>query len=341
MTFTILRKIFALLGIFCFASLVWLSYQIFIHITTPLQLNAESQIFEIRKGQSTSHIAENLFAAKLIRNPTAFKLYSQWTGQSSQIQAGEYRLTASMKIPEILSLLTEGKTISYPITFPEGTNQYEVAEILANKNIAKKEDFLKASKDQDLIQKLLGQKLLSFEGYFFPETYHFEKETDPHIIIEKMVQRFLTAYQQIMSEKAAPFHLNRHDIVRLASIVEKETGVAHERPRIASVFLNRLAKNMRLQSDPTIIYGILVQTGVSIKNIKRKDIMSKNPYNTYTIKGLPLEPISNPGHKALHAVVFPEKTDDLYFVSRNDGSHQFSKTYTEHKKAVQKYQLKQ
>ena len=338
MTFTILRKILAFLGIVGFASVVWLSYQIFIHIATPLQPDAKPQIFEIRKGQSTTHIAQNLFEAQIIRNPTAFKWYSQWTGQSSQIRAGEYRLAASMKIPEILSLFTEGKSLSYPITFPEGINHYEIAETLANKSIVKKEDFLKASKDQDLIQKLLGQKLLSFEGYFFPETYHFEKETEVHVVIETMVKRFLTVYQQIMSENPAS-HLNRHDIVRLASIVEKETGVAHERPRIASVFLNRLAKNMRLQSDPTIIYGILAQTGVLIKNIKKKDIMSKNPYNTYTIKGLPLEPISNPGHKALHAVVFPEKTDYLYFVSRNNGSHYFSKTYAEHKKAVQKYQL--
>ena len=335
----VIRRFFAFLGVLCFTALLALSYQIFIWMVVPYQIKAEPIVFEVQKGQSTHQIAKNLFEQGLIYRPEVFKLYSQWTGQSGQIRAGEYRLSASMRMSEILSTITEGKGISYPITFPEGINLYEIADILESKQIVKKVDFFKASRDQDLIQKLLGQKLLSFEGYFFPETYHFEKQTEASVVIETMVQRFLSVYRDVMSIDGASSHLNRHDIVRLASIVEKETGLATERPRIASVFLNRLQKNMRLQSDPTIIYGILAKTGVLIKNIKKKDITTKNPYNTYVIKGLPLEPIANPGRLAIHAVVFPEKTDDLYFVSRNDGSHYFSKTYTEHKEAVRKFQL--
>ena len=126
-----------------------------------------------------------------------------------------------------------------------------------------------------------------------------------------MVKKFLVIYRQVMAQENAHTELDRHDIVRLASIVEKETGAPHERPRIAAVFLNRLQKKMRLQSDPTIIYGILAETGVLIKNIRKKDITNKNPYNTYTVHGLPLEPIANPGREALHAVVFPEETDEF------------------------------
>lgn len=339
-----LQRVFMLCGLLVSLALIGLSYQIFIWLAVPYKKQAEPQVFEVLKGQSTHQVAQGLFQADLIAQPMVFKFYSQWVGHP--IRAGEYRLSAAMKISDILKVLTTGKSISYPITLPEGINLYEIADILDQKNIVKKEAFLQASQNPDLIQKLLGQRLLSLEGYFFPETYHFEKNTKVQVVIETMVKRFLKVYQDVMSLEGASVlpdqhNLDRHDIVRLASIIEKETGVGDERPRIASVFLNRLQKNMRLQSDPTIIYGILAQTGVLIKNIKKSDIMAKNPYNTYTIKGLPLEPIANPGRLALHAVVFPEKTEDLYFVSRNDGTHHFSKTYSEHLEAVKKYQLKQ
>ena len=334
-----IRRIFTFLGVMVCLIFIGISCQIFVWIVTGHKKQAEPQIFEIAKGRSTHQVAQKLYQEGLISNVLLFKLYSQINGQG--IKAGEYRLSAAMRMSEILDIITLGKSISYPVTFREGINLYEIASILDEKNIVEREEFLKASKDQEFIENLLGEKLLSLEGYFFPETYHFEKKSNIKNVIAVMVRRFLITYEQIMAQENAQSSLNRHDIVRLASLVEKETGVAHERPRIAAVFLNRLHKKMMLQSDPTIIYGILVQTGVLIKNIKKQDIINKNPYNTYTIYGLPLEPIANPGRKALHAVVFPEKTDDIYFVSRNDGTHYFSKTYDEHKKAVRKYQLNQ
>ncbi len=335
-----IRKLLAFLGVVFFLVLLGASYQIFVWVTLPHKTQAESQIFQVIKGQSTDQIALALEQKDLIHNALFFKFYSQATRQGRKIKAGEYRLSATMKIPEILDILTLGKSISYPVTFPEGINIYEMAEILENKNIVQKDKFLKACKDQALIQRLLGQKLLSLEGYLFPETYHFEKNTQVQIVIETMVKRFLKVYREVMSEENAKTSLSQHDVVLLASIVEKETSIDYERPHIASVFFNRLNKKMRLQSDPTIIYGILVQTGQLIKNIKKKHITTYNPYNTYTIHGLPLEPIANPGQQSIHAVIFPKQTDDLYFVSRNDGTHYFSKTYDEHKKAVRKYQIR-
>ena len=335
-----IKKVFIFLSIVICVLLIGLSCQVFIWITSPYKKQAEPKVFEITKGQSTHEIAQKLYQEELISNATLFKIYSRFNKQGEKIKTGEYHLSATMKMSEILNTITLGKSISYPITFPEGTNLYEVADILEEKNILQKNEFLNLSKDQVFIESLLGQKFLSFEGYLFPETYHFEKKSNPKTVIEAMVKRFLLVYSQITKQNNAHTNLNRHDIVRLASIVEKETGAPHERPRIAAVFLNRLNKNMMLQSDPTIIYGILAQTGILIKNIRKRDITNPNPYNTYTIHGLPLEPIANPGREALHAVFFPEKTDDLYFVSRNDGTHYFSKTYSEHKKAVRKYQLK-
>ncbi len=335
-----IKRIFTFLSIVICVLVIGLACQIFMWITSPYKKQAESKVFEITKGQSTQEVAQKLYQEEFIRDPTLFKVYSRLNKQGEKIRAGEYHLSAAMTMPEILNIITLGKSVSYPITFPEGINLYEIADILEEKNILQKSEFLKLSKDQTFIENLLDQKLLSFEGYFFPETYHFEKKSNPKTVIETMVKRFLVVYSQVMQQKNSQTELNRHDIVRLASIVEKETGTPHERPRIAAVFLNRLRKKMMLQSDPTIIYGILAQTGILIKNIRKKDIINPNPYNTYTIHGLPLEPIANPGREALHAVLFPEKINDLYFVSRNDGTHYFSKTYSEHKKAVKKYQLK-
>jgi UPF0755 protein len=153
-----------------------------------------------------------------------------------------------------------------------------------------------------------------------------------------MVERFLAVLSQI-PKNALYKKMGRHKVVTLASIIEKETGAPEERPLISSVFHNRLAKNMRLQTDPTIIYGILQKSGVMPSNIRKKDILEPTDYNTYTIFGLPPGPISSPGQLALEATLYPEKSDYLYFVSKNEGRHYFSKTYDEHKKAVEKYQL--
>ena len=169
------RKFFVFLSIAICIAFIGLACQIFIWITSPHKKQAEPKIFEIIKGQSTHQIAEELHQEDLINNVILFKLYIKFNRQSMKIQAGEYHLSAAMRMSEILDKITLGKTISYPITFPEGINLYEIADILEEKNIVKKSEFLETSKDQTFIEDILDQKLLSLEGYLFPETYHFEK----------------------------------------------------------------------------------------------------------------------------------------------------------------------
>ena len=238
----------------------------------------------------------------------------------------------------------EGKTRLHRITFYEGYNIYEMAKALEEGNFLDKEKFISLFHDPDLIYELLKQKKDSLEGYLFPDTYHIPMPVDPEKLIRKMVRGFFKVYDKISQEglKTAgvgSLRLTRHESVILASLVEKETGLAEERSLIASVFYNRLKKKMRLESDPTILYGMMREAGDLVTlNIRKKDILRKTPYNTYRLSGFPAGPISNPGEESLRAVFEPKESSFLYFVSRNDGSHIFSKTYEEHKKAVDLYQ---
>jgi UPF0755 protein len=180
----------------------------------------------------------------------------------------------------------------------------------------------------------------SLEGYLYPETYSFSKFTGATAIVTTMVEKFLNEFQQVIGPIPLPFRgLARHQLVILASMIEKETGAPQERPLIASVFYNRLAKNMKLQSDPTTMYGYLVETGKPLKNITRNDLLRATPYNTYTVPSLPLGPIGNPGRDAIAAAVKPAESGYFFFVSHNDGTHQFSGTLADHNNAVKKFQL--
>ena len=208
---------------------------------------------------------------------------------------------------------------------------------LEQKGFLNQRDFISLSVDSDLIHNLLGEKVDSLEGYLFPDTYNISKPVSPKTLIKLMIHRFLTVYPNLSGQP--PIKLSRHEIVTLASIVEKETGAPQERNLIAGVFYNRLKQNMRLESDPTILYGMTKEQNKLIElNIRKKDILKKTPYNTYRINGFPAGPISNPGVKSLQAVFTPQNSDFLYFVSRNDGTHVFSTNFKAHQKAVNRYQ---
>jgi UPF0755 protein len=181
----------------------------------------------------------------------------------------------------------------------------------------------------------MGIQAESLEGYLFPDTYYFPRNTPIDRIIQTMLDRFNTVFTPAWADRARGIGLSRHQVVTLASIIEKETGAAGERPLIASVFHNRLARGMRLQSDPTVIYGIEDFDG----NLTRAHLETPTPYNTYQVAGLPPGPIASPGRAALEAALFPEETDYLYFVARGDGTHQFSTRLDEHNEAVRRYQL--
>ena len=273
--------------------------------------------FEVPKGESVRSILFRLQEKKLIRKIIPY----HWFLRQRNFKTGEYRLSFQQSPFAIFNQLSKGKVITYSVTFPEGLNMFEIAEILDQKNLAQKEEFLKLCQDEDFIQALLGEKRESLEGYLYPNTYQFTKGIPPEKLIRAMTQEFLKIYSR-MNPRA---DLSRHQIVILASIVEKETGASFERKKIAGVFYNRLKKGMRLESDPTILYGILMETGKMPFNIRKKDILRKTAYNTYRIEGFPKGPIANPGKFALQAVLEPENHSLYFFVSRNDGTHVFQK----------------
>ena len=304
--------------------------------------STEEVVFEIPTGKSFRYIAEQLEKQGVVSSAFNFRILAKLTHQDAKVKMGEYALNRSMTPGEVLSVLVSGKSILYPITFPEGANIYEMAAALEAKNIYKAQEFLNAVHDKALIKELLGIEVSSLEGYLFPETYNVTRYTPLKEFISSMVQGFKTAYSEAESQaktQGLAATMPRHEMVILASMVEKETGAPEERPMIASVFYNRFKKNMRLQSDPTIIYGIWVDTGAYKKNITRDDILHPTRYNTYTVPKLPFGPIANPGRESLNAVMKPAHTEYLYFVSHNDGTHAFSKTYEEHNKAVKNFQL--
>lgn len=302
----------------------------------------EKVVFEVPNGMQFRKVAQELQDKGLVQSALRLRIFAKITGQGNRVKRGEYELNRAMTPQEILSLLVSGKSIQYPITFPEGTNIYEMAAAVQAKGLFKADDFLRSVKDKKLIQELLGVEVSSLEGYLFPETYKVTKFTPLHELLATMVQNFKTVYTNLENQAKArgqTLPLSRHELVTLASIVEKETGAGQERPMIASIFFNRMRKNMRLQSDPTIIYGIWAETGAYKSNITKDDLLRPTRYNTYTVPRLPFGPISNPGREALQAVMSPANSEFLYFVSRNDGTHVFTKTYEEHLKAVKNFQL--
>ena len=306
----------------------------FVFTPVSFEKNISPIHFEIQKGFSTKTIISKLKKQNLIRPYFPYTLLYRWT----VFQAGEYRLSKNMSAYHIFQKLTQGKVITYKVTFTEGMNMFEMAQILEETKLITAQEFLNVCKNPQWIQSLLGESLESLEGYLYPETYQLTKGMSAQTLVQKMVKEFLKNYNSLSSSIGSLF--SRHQVVILSSLVEKETGASWERPRIASVFHNRFKIGMKFQSDPTILYGILRKTGKMPNNIRKKDITAPTPYNTYTVKGFPKGPIANPGKDSLNAVLNPEKTSYYYFVSRNDGSHVFSENFKDHNKAVNQYQRK-
>ncbi len=304
-------------------------------IKEPASTAAVEKIFTIKPGQNLTIIAKNLEKKSIISNKTYFTLFTKMKKAEKKLQAGEYLLSASKSPEHILEILLKGKVKLYRMTIPEGMNIREVAALVEKTDLCNKTRFIDLCQDRSFIISL-GIKSTSLEGYLFPDTYFFPKHTSCEDIITTMVGHFKIIFTEKWKARAKTLGFSVHDIVTLASIIEKETGDASERPLISSVFHNRLGKNMRLESDPTVIYGIKNFDG----NIKRKHLKMLTPYNTYQIKGLPMGPISNPGAKSLQAALYPAQTEYLFFVSKKDTTHQFSKTIQEHNQAVKKYQLR-
>ena len=317
--------------------LIWIISGFFYYqISHPAGESTQAIAISISPGATLKQISSELESHKLIRSASAFRLLANIRKKQIHIQVGEYELNQSMLPMDILKAVTSGKTVLHPVTIPEGYRITEIAKLLAEKISINKKEFIKETRSKDLI-KTLNITSDSLEGYLFPETYHFSKHTPE----QKIVQAMLNTFKQRITnrnilDQIQKSDMSLHEVITLASLIEKETGMNDERKHISSVFHNRLHRNMRLQTDPTVIYAIEEFDG----NIRKKDLNIDSPYNTYRYKGLPPGPIANPGIKSIVAALNPIRSNHLYFVSRKDGSHHFSSNLREHNRAVQKYQLK-
>jgi peptidoglycan lytic transglycosylase G len=306
--------------------------------------NGAPQVFWVNPSEPLDAVAHRMDAAGLLPKrpffgPRAVVLYAKFTGKDRAIKSGEYDLSPASSPIALVDKLVLGQVKMHEVTLPEGLRLDEIAQRLQVAGISDAEEFLSRARDP-VVARREGLQADSFEGYLYPETYRFRRDTPPEEILARMVQEL----RQRLS--ADDFHaieasgMNLHQVVTLASIVEKESTPGPERPMIARVYLNRLARGMRLQSDPTVIYGVLQTYGSFDGDLKIVDLRADNPWNTYTRAGLPPSPIANPSLDAIHAVLHPADVPYLYFVSRNDGTHEFSATLTEHNRAVKRYQLR-
>jgi UPF0755 protein len=251
---------------------------------------------------------------------------------------GEYAFAGPMTPDMVLERLYRGEVKTYRYTIPEGLRMEEIAALIAASGLAKSDQMLALMKDPALMKEM-GVPFVNAEGFLFPDTYNFPKGVKPQRILKAMVDRYREAWKAAEAQRLPGIALSEPQAVTLASIVEKETGQPVERGRISCVFHNRLKKKMKLQTDPTVMYATALRTGVWSKNITKTDLGTPHPYNTYTTVGLPPGPIASPGAAALAASLRPDRCDDLYFVSRNDGSHIFCPDLKCHNAAVQKWQV--
>jgi UPF0755 protein len=288
----------------------------------------------IPRGSSAGSVATLLKKDSVIKNPLIFKLLVRFTGGSHKIRAGEFRFKRSMSYWSALRVLYNDEPVVHQVTIPEGWNIHQIADILASRKLVDAKKF-KAIAFHPTSPTRYQFSAPSLEGYLYPDTYAFSRIDGEEKIIDRMVNQFNAKFDATLRTKARELGWTLEKVVTLASIIEKETSNHDERAVIASVFLNRLKKKMRLQSDPTTIYGIQQFIG----NLTKLNLQTYTPYNTYKISGLPPGAIASPGVESLKAVLFPATTDYLFFVANKQGRHVFSKTYAEHCGHVNFYQL--
>jgi len=304
---------------------------LWVYAHKPTSAAAETTVL-IPRGAGVRQIEAILRDNGVIRHDVPFLILARVTGTAGRLRAGEYRIAARQTPLQTLRQLAEGKVIRHRVTIPEGKTIRQITEILTAGKWINPARFIALTHDPEFIKKL-GFNLDSLEGYLFPDTYTLTRDTvTEEGLVAMMTKRFLEIWRTIAP--VLPEGLTRQQVIILASIVEKETGKPDERPLIAKVFLNRLERNMRLQADPTVIYGLDDFDG----DLTRGDLQMETPYNTYVIQGLPPGPVCNPGRDSIQAVLHPADVPYLYFVAKNDGTHHFSRNLRDHNVAVRKYQ---
>ena len=299
----------------------------------PPHEHPPSKVVVIPDGSTFQYVASLLERERLIKSRPAFMFIGKFQSAERKIRAGEYELSPAMTPAEILSKMISGQVVLRPLTIPEGLTIAQIADVISQQGITDRAEFLRLAKDRAFIASL-GINAETLEGYLYPDTYKFPRPVKAREVLVVMVEHLRLMVGPDLLVRMDELKMTMHEVLTLASVIEKETGAGGERPEISAVFHNRLKKHIPLQSDPTVIYGLPAYDG----NLHKKDLSSPSPYNTYRVQGLPPGPIANPGILAIRATLYPSDSRSLYFVSRNDGTHQFSATLIEHNQAVEKYQ---
>lgn len=321
--------------IFSVIALIGGSFWLYHYAKTQLNLSPLAQEITIKPNSGLKSIANQLVAQNVIPNAWPFVLLVRLVGKQAYLQAGDYTLIKNVSPYQLILSLNHGKSTQGSITFIEGKTFLQMRAKLA-KNDAVKNTISDLSDNE--VMRVVGSSESHAEGLFFPDTFYFDRNTTDIVLLKRSYDIMQTKLAQAWANRAPKLpYKTSYEALTMASIIEKETGKSSERPTIAGVFLNRLRIGMRLQTDPTVIYGM----GDNYNgNIRRKDLTTDTPYNTYTRDGLPPTPIAMPGLASINAALHPEATKALYFVGRGDGSHEFTNSLMEHNRAVAKYQLK-
>ncbi len=323
-------RIFLLLILLGVAVAAYISYRLEHPARAPVRAPEVTILFS--PGTPTSAIFQRLEREGVVENARLAKIYYRVYRSATPLQAGEYRFDRPMPIDEIINRMGRGDVVKHTVVVPEGLTAEETFELFWKQGIGGPEAFEKALRFTDLLPGIT-RGLSDLEGFLFPNTYVVTRATPARQIVERMVVEFRKNFTPEMREKALEIGLTPRQAVTLASIVEKESGLAQEGPIIAGVYLNRLRRGMRLQADPTVVYA-LKRDGKWTGTLYRSDYGYDSPYNTYVNDGLPPGPICNPGLAALNAAVSPARTDYLYFVADSAGGHAFSRTFEEHLQAI-------
>jgi len=317
------------------AGVAWMLYA---RTSEPFKgYESAEQFVTIEPGSGTRTIGQRLIDAGVIRDDATFRAAVWRSGRARGLQAGEFRFDRPMTPLEVIDKIARGDVYNRRITFPEGLTIREMARIYEQQKFGAASAFIEAASDAAPVRDI-DPAATDLEGYLFPETYSMPRDTTAAKLISLMVGRFRQLFTSEMQQAALALEMTPRQAVTLASLVEKETARPSERPIVAAVYLNRLRIGMGMQADPTVIYA-LQRAGRYDGNLRRDDLQFDSPYNTYRYAGLPPGPIASPGLASLQAAVAPAAVDYLYFVSRNDGSHVFARTLTEHNENVRQYQV--
>ncbi len=305
----------------------------------PLPDNSDPLTVVIEPGASTRDISRVLYEAQIIRSQSLFRIVSRVLQADGQMKAGEYRFGPGIFVWDTISKLVEGRVVHYPLTVREGLSVEEIADLVEQSGFGDKQRFLEIAKNPDLMVSLvspgeLENTIYPVEGYLFPDTYNVWRGITEEQLISMMLGRFTQVFTEELRDKAEDIGLSVHQVATIASLVEKEAVVDDERPVIAAVYCNRIKIGMKLDADPTVLYALGRFNGTLLW----KELEVDSPYNTYKYPGFPPGPISNFGKSSLEAVLAPANADYLYFVSKNDGTHAFSRTLSEHNRNVVLYQ---